>query len=470
MKFWRQVLRGLPVVALVCGVLPAPGEAQFSQQGPKLVGTDAVGEADQGNSVSISGDGNTAIVGGRNDDFGIGAAWVFTRSGGIWSQHGPKLVGTGAIGPYAPVQGGSVAISSDGNTAIVGGTADNNFVGAAWVFARSDGVWTQQAKLVGTGAIGRATQGNSVSISGDGNTAIVGGPNDNSAGGTQQSPIGAAWVFTRSGGMWTQQAKLVGTDAVGSGQGISVSLSADGNTAIVGGFFDNGEVGAAWVFTRSAGTWSQQGAKLVGTGAIGDALQGISVSLSADGNTALVGGWRDDNSAGATWVFTRSGGIWSQQGAKLVGTGAMGSRVSQGYSVSLSANGNTALVGGPDDNRTAGAAWVFTRSGGIWSQQGNKLVGTGVLGAFGASQGISVSLSRDASTAIVGGTADNNFVGAAWVFAQPVFAGTPGKANCHGKSVSALAQQYGGLNNAAAALGFSSVSALQDAIMTFCGG
>jgi hypothetical protein len=112
---------------------------------------------------------------------------------------------------------------------------------------------------------------------------------------------------------------------------------------------------------------------------------------------------------------------------------------------------------------------VFTRSGGVWSQQGPKLVGTGVVGG-GANQGFSVSLSADASTAIVGGPTDNSIVGAAWVFAQPVFAGTPGKANCLGQSVSALAQQYGGLNSAAAVLGFASVDALQNAILAFCGG
>ena len=88
-----------------------------------------------------------------------------------------------------------------------------------------------------------------------------------------------------------------------------------------------------------------------------------------------------------------------------------------------------------------------------------------------------MSLSGDGSTAILGGPLDNrfagfNFAGAAWVFGQPVtfFAGTPGKANCHGQSVSALARQFGGLNGAAAALEYADVSALQSAIATFCGG
>ena len=215
----------------------------------------------------------------------------------------------------------------------------------------------------------------SVSLSADGNTAIVGGYTDNSS-------AGAAWVFTRSGGVWTQQGtKLVGTGAVGAAfQGYSVSLASDGNTAIVGGNTDNSSVGAAWVFTRSGGVWTQQGAKLVGTGAVGAARQGFSVSLSADGNTAIVGGCTDNSSAGAAWVFTRSGGVWAQQGTKLVGTGAVGV-AEQGFSVSLSADGNTAIVGGYTDNGGAGAAWVFTRSGGVWTQQGTKLVGTGAVGA-----------------------------------------------------------------------------------------
>ncbi|MFX4589172.1 hypothetical protein ABTB15_19525, partial [Acinetobacter baumannii] len=89
----------------------------------------------------------------------------------------------------------------------------------------------------------------------------------------------------------------------------------------------------------SGGSWSQQGSKLVGTGAVGNANQGRSVSLSADGNTAIVGGYGDNGGAGAAWVFTRSGGSWSQQGSKLVGTGAVGN-AQQGVSVSLSADGN----------------------------------------------------------------------------------------------------------------------------------
>jgi hypothetical protein len=424
------------VCFLALAVSPELAQAQFTQQGPKLVGTGAVGNAGQA-SVAVSADGNTAIVGGPEDNVDSntgspqGAAWVYTRANGVWTQQGSKLVGTGAVGSS---QGSSVALSGDGNTAIVGGNSDNSGVGAVWVYTRSGGAWTQQgSKLVGTGAVGQAQQGSSVALSADGSTAIVGGPVDNIDSNTGSSQ-GAAWVYTRSGGVWTQQGpKLVANDAVGNAeQGVSVALSADGNTAIVGGPLDNSDPlrangGAAWVFTRTNGVWTQQGSKLVGTGASGGnaqgAGQGSSVSLSADGNTAIVGGPGDVTFAkGATWVFTRSNGFWAQQGAKLVGTGAVGISL-QGSSVALSGDGNTAIVGGPADNNDIGATWVFTRSGGVWTQQGAKLVGNDAFGQ--ALQGSSVSLSADGNTAIVGGFGDNSMAGAAWVFVRPGLQVTP---------------------------------------------
>src|SRR5262249_25074886 len=151
--------------------------------------------------------------------------------------------------------------------------------------------------------------------------------------------------------------KLVGTDAVGTAeQGASVALSADGNTALVGGPGDNGGE-AAWGFIRWDGGRAQQGSKLVGTGAVGNDEQGGSGAVSRDGNAARVGG-PGDNEDAAVWVFTRSNGVWTQQGNKLVGAGAVGI-AEQGWSVALSADGNTAAVGGLSDNGGDGAAWVF---------------------------------------------------------------------------------------------------------------
>ncbi len=383
---------------------------EFTQQGPKLMGTGGVGNAGQGGSVSLSSDGNTAIVGGYGDNSNLGAAWIWTRSGGVWAPQGAKLVGAGAVGNAQ--QGYSVALSADGSTVIVGGPYDNSGIGAAWVWTRSGGVWIPQAELVGTGVVSHSRQGWSVALSADGSTAIVGGYLDNSG-------IGAAWVWTRSGGVWTQQgSKLVAADAVGNAlQGWSVSLSADGNTAIVGAPYDNRDTsgygpGAAWVWTRNGGVWTKQ-TKLFGSGAVGYAQQGYSVTISADGNTAIVGGPGDNDFAGAAWVWGRSGGVWSPQGNKLIGSGAVGSPF-LGCSVTLSSEGTTGIVGGPVDNNHAGAAWVFTRNGGVWTTQ-TKLLGLGAVGS--AEQGCSVALSGDGRTAIVGGYNDTNWAGAAWVFA-----------------------------------------------------
>jgi hypothetical protein len=382
------------------------------QQGNKLVGTDNIGNAQQGNAVSVSADGNTAIVGGSFDNSQQGAAWIYTRIGNTWTQQGNKLIGTGNIG--AARQGTSVSISADGNTAMMGGILDNTNKGAVWIFTRTGNTWSQQGnKLVGTDAIGSAKQGQSVSISADGNTAIWGGNDDNG----QQ---GAVWVYTRTGNTWSQQGnKLVASGNVGAAQlGWSVSLSADGNTFIVGGNTDNSQQGAAWVFTRSGNTWTQQGNKLVASDNVDAAVQGQSVSISADGNTAIVGGIYDNSQIGAAWVYTRTGNTWTQQGSKLVGTGNMGI-TRQGYSVALSADGNTAMVGGNRDNSFQGAAWLYTRTGNTWTQLGSKIVGTDNTGA--AYQGYSLSLSADGSTAIMGGIQDNSNQGAAWVFVSNSF-------------------------------------------------
>jgi len=393
--------------AFLCLLAPQVN-AQFVQQGTKLVGTGAGGNGQQGYSVALSTDGTTAAVGGYADNGIKGAIWIYTRTGAVWTQQGNKLVASDMTGGAG--LGTSVSISGDGNTVLAGGANNGLNSGAAWVFTRSGGVWTQQGnKLVGD-ASGSAQQGKSVSISTDGNTALIGGPAD-------ASP-GSAWVWTRANGVWTQQAKLIGTGNAGSSTlfGTSVALSGDGNTAIVGGPSDGSLTGAVWIFTRSGSTWTQQGNKLVGTGNVSLARHGYSVALSSDGNTAIEGAYYDNGLVGAAWVFTRSGGVWTQQGNKLVGTGGSANPY-QGWSVALSGNGNTAMVGGYADTN-AGAAWVFNRSGTTWTQQ-SKLVGTGSVSST-SGQGWSVALSSDGSTAMVGDNGNNNTAGAVWAYARNI--------------------------------------------------
>jgi len=405
--------------ALIC--FAAAAHAQYVQQGAKLVAGGAVGAPAEGSSVAVSADGSTAIVGGPADNDGAGAAWVFTETNGTWIQQGGKLVGTGFIGVAG--QGRSVALSADGNTAVVGGLNDNTGTGAIWVFTRVNGIWVQQGpKLWGTVLSGISHQGISVALSADGNTVLVGGDLDT-------NETGAAWVFNRTNGVWGEPGdKLVGPAAVGtSHQGTAVALSADGNTAILGGPGDNSGVGAMWVFTRSApgAAWLQQGSKLSGSGATVGSGLGTSVALSSDGNTAVVGGAGDNNNAGAVWVFTRAAGQWSQQGGKLAGSDVVAMRL-LGQAVAVSGDGNTALAGGPGGlitlfgrSPSVGATWVFTRSNGLWNQQGAPLVGSGTA-TNDALEGTALAVTADGTTALVGGPADNASAGAVWVFARPV--------------------------------------------------
>jgi hypothetical protein len=109
MPSWRQsrssiVAQAVASIAVIAALvaIPQPVGAQFTRQGPKLVGSGSVGQSYQGFALALSTDGNTAIVGGGGDNGGRGAAWVFTRSNGVWVQQGDKLVGTGAVGSAAP--------------------------------------------------------------------------------------------------------------------------------------------------------------------------------------------------------------------------------------------------------------------------------------------------------------------------------------------------------------------------------
>jgi hypothetical protein len=182
-----------------------------------------------------------------------------------------------------------------------------------------------------------------VALSSDGNTALIGAPHLNFG-------MGGVAIFTRSGSTWTQQQSLY-FSGYSYGMtpliGWSVSLSGDGNTALVGGYADNTNKGAAWVFIRgtSTGVWSQQGLKLIGSD-VSVFFQGKSVSLSSDGNTAIIGGI-NTNGLEASWIWTRSGMTWTQSGTGIVIAGT-GSNYNTG-AVAMSGLGTTALVGSPND-------------------------------------------------------------------------------------------------------------------------
>jgi hypothetical protein len=405
------VARLLALAAILLAPAIRAGAQGFGD-GPKLVGTSVMPSAPsaQGASVALSADGSTAIVGAPQDANYAGAAWVFTRTNGRWSQQAKLGYPAGNES-----QGSSVALSADGNTALVGAQSDGNGVGAVWVFTRTNGVWPGGQKLVPNNAGGQAGVGASVALSSDGNTALIGGPFDVQNG----AAIGAAWIYTRAGSTWTQGAKLVGSvkgAPVPGQQGRSVALSSDATTALVGGPLASSGSGSVWVFVQSNGSWSFQ-QRLLATNAdeSGAAYFGLSVGISADGNTAIVGGPDDSSGAGAAWVWLRTtGGLpWSIQAPKLTA----GSGLTMfGSAVSMSSDGNTVVVGAPRDSNDVGAAFVFTRSGGVWSLEGAKWIPTAPL--VRPQYGAAVALSADGSTALVGGpydTATDGIHGAAWV-------------------------------------------------------
>jgi hypothetical protein len=331
--------------------------------------------------------------------------------------------------------GGAAAISTDGTTAIAGAFDDASGKGAAYVFTRSGMAWALQAKLTAptTGAnraLGTNTEfGNEVALSADGSTAIVGGFGDN-------SDAGAAWVFTRGPSGWSVQQKLVappsgaGAEIAPGEFGSRISLNAAGTAALIAGVEDHAFVGAAWTYTRpstTASTWTEQHkftAPTTGTDReVGAGDFGGAVWLSPDGLSAVIGGDADNSSVGAAWVYANSAGTWTEQ-TKLVpptaGPDAGVGTSTFGSAVSLSADASTALIGGQSDNQR-GAAWLFTRTTATaWSER-QKLVapssGAGAeigQGFFGAS----AVVSSDATTVVVGAPIDNSAVGAAYAFAR----------------------------------------------------
>ena len=271
----------------------------------------------------------------------------------------------------------------------------------------------------------RAQFGDAVALSGDGSTMAVGARAESSAAtgvnGNQEDTSafssGAVYVFARMGERWVQQAYLKASNTGINDQfGHIVALSADGNTLAVSAYFEgsratgvNGDQadnsmeqsGAVYVFTRTGGTWSQQAyLKASNTGEADEGDQfGFSLALSDDGNTLAAGAIAEDSAdakingnqadntasnAGAVYVFARTGGRWSQQ-AYVKSSSPNGSDANDffGYSVALSADGNTLAVGvydeagssavinGPEDNNApgTGAVFVYTRSGTTWSRQ-----------------------------------------------------------------------------------------------------
>ena len=440
-----------------------------------------------GHSVALSGDANTLAVGspaessastgvnGNEADkssYSSGAVYVFTRTGGRWVQQAYlKASNAGTNDQF----GNLVALSADGNTLAVsayfessratgvnGNQADNSMEqsGAVYVFVRTGASWSQQAYLKASNT-GEAEEGDqfgfSLALSDDGNTLAAGAIGEDSAdakiNGNQAdntaSGAGAVYVFARRGATWSQEAYIKSASPGGADAnelfGYSVGLSADGNTLAVGVYDEAGSsnvingpednaapgTGAIFVFTRSGTTWARQAYLKASTQDRADSL-GAWVAISDDGNTVAAGaldedslttgvnavqpghsgriGTLDDTSAGAAYVFVRTGTTWFQQASFKASNSGIEDWF--GVRLALSGDGNTLAASAPnedggakgingrqDDNSAdeAGAVYMFTRTGATWAFQSYvKGSNTEKYDEFGSG----VALSRNGTMAV----------------------------------------------------------------------
>ena len=451
----------------------------------------------EGHGVALSGDGNTLAVGapyessnakgvnGNQNDtslYSAGAVYVFVRRNNTWAQQAyVKASNPGQSDKFGFV----VSVSQDGNTLAVaapgeasaakginGDQNDNSIpeAGAVYIFTRAGSAWSQQAylKASNTGEPGVGDQfadgdrfGFSIGLSADGNTLAVGAiaedsgakgingdQNDNS-----QPNSGAVYVFTRNGTSWSQQAYIKASDTDAADLfGYSVGLSADGNTLAASAYDEDGSAreingvqdkgrrgtGAIFVFTRTGGTWTQQAYLKASNAETGDSL-GYSIAISQDGNT-IAGGAADedclmpgifpgathvcqddqpqDNSSGAVYVFVRNGTMWTQEA--FIKSSNPDKEDWFGSRLTLSGDGNALAVGaqvedggskginGDQKNQTAedsGAVYFFTRTGTTWKQVAYvKASNAQAYDEFGSS----MALSKDGKVMAIGARSEGS--------------------------------------------------------------
>jgi hypothetical protein len=428
-------LAGSPVAYLK---VSNPGEDDRVGRGDPLVGVGLAMSAD-GNTVVVSSphedSGATGVNGNQRDEsaWDSGAVYVFARSGGRWAQQAyVKASNTQSSDRF----GIALALSGDGNTLAVSATledsaargvngnqADNaaESAGAVYVFTRTGATWAQQAYVKASNADAGDQFGWSVALSRDGSTLAVGAQGEASVAtginGNQEdntaADAGAAYVFTRAGSTWTQQAYIKPSNGQGADRfGFSIALTADGSTLAVGSYDEDGGAsgvngvpdegapgsGAAYVFVRRGQAWAQE-AYVKQTTTVRNSAFGSALSLSADGSTLAVGAVDEtsltrgidgdersaqDNtvSAGAIYVYGRTAAGWQRQA--YIKSFNIGPTDLFGVRLALSGDGSLLSAGAPgqsgggrglDANPAdfsapeSGAVYVFERTAGRWTQR-----------------------------------------------------------------------------------------------------
>ncbi len=383
-----RFVRLLLIVVVFIG-LAVPVAANWSQR-EKITSTPRGVGAQHGSAVAISG--TTMVVGARFDGTTAsqaGAAYVYVLVAGSWTQQAVLLANDGAANDRF---GQSVAIS--GETIVVGSYNDDTAFsngGSAYVFVRSGTTWTQQQKLLPSDGTADDEFGNAVGIAGD--VVVVG---SHFADLPSNAQAGAAYIYRRSGTVWTETQRLSPTPGtngpiLGDHFGESVAISTKIAVGASGDDTPFTAAGAVYVFAESGGVYLPQDKLTIASGANGDRFGG---SVAIEGNT-IVGGAREDTVAGQTargsaYVFEFVGGVWVSEGQLVASDGFSFDRF--GYSVAVSddviavgAREDDTIAGGAD----AGSAYVFTRTGATWAEA-QKLAPTDTFN--GDRFGVSVAL------------------------------------------------------------------------------
>jgi len=310
-------------------------------QAAKLSASDGANGDFFGATVAV--DRDTIVIGAPFGNNGTGAAYIFTCEGSSWTQGAKLIANDGASGD---IFGYSVA--TQGDTIVVGAPNVASGTGAAYVFKRTGPAWVQQAKLNASDGMAGDIFGSVVAVSGD--TAVVGADFKNNW-------IGAVYLFARRGMRWEQQAELSAGDGA-SGDQFGDAVAVDRDTVVVGAVYNSGATGAAYVFTRKGNSWEQQAKLTASDGAAGD---GLGAAVAVDGDTIVAGApfaniGVGNYETGAAYVFTRAAGNWVQQAKLAAGDGASWDFFGAG----VGASGQSIVVGAPF-NKDMGTVYAFAR-------------------------------------------------------------------------------------------------------------
>ena len=349
---------------------------EYSQRGNDIVGEMEVAGSYtlSGSAIAISDSGNTLVVGARGDDgtdgsfdeysgssgtsyTDIGHVRVHDWNGSSWQQRGADIDGENT----GDMSGNAVAVNGDGNTIAIGAInndGNGQDSGHVRVYQWSGSAWTQAGSDI-DGEANNDNSGVSISLSTDGRTLAVGADNNDGANG---SDSGHVRVYDLSGSQWVQRGVDIDGESASDYSGVSVDLSGDGKSLVVGAKDNDGNgsnAGHARVFDWSGSRWEQRGSDIDGESS-GD-QSGSSATISNDGQTVVLGAPGNDgagDNAGHARIYSWNGFQWGIQGTDVDGSAA---NALNGTSVGVSSDGTRMVTGSPGADNSKGEAIVFQK-------------------------------------------------------------------------------------------------------------